>query len=296
MRIFHLCGIVTLTALNSAFGFSLRAAEPTRPILECEQEFTRRQASLRSEGVSAASFFHECWWHSQRGQATVVSAGDARAWIDRSRRDPESDRVRTQSKGVAQASTSEHRRSAELVARVAKRRQARDERRVTRIIAMRAQRLALAARPSRQPKVTKVALARSRRIVLLRRTRNERIALLSRRDAERRRRYALARSQQRRDTDGAAVVEASLQVPENALQGRRSWIGTMMTSGRTKMQAVIVGPLSVAATKGSALHCWDQNVLYLSGQAGWRQSLVCDGKTEPGSSAVWFEQYDAKLW
>ena len=295
MRISYLCSFVALTAMNTALGSSLHAAQPTKPILECEQEFTRRQASLRSEGISAASFFHECWWHSQRGQVTVVSASDAQARINRSQRDPETNRLWTQSKGVAQASTAEHRRSAALVDRLAKRRQARDQRRMNRIIAMRAQRLALAARPSRQPKVTKVALAKSRRIASLRRTRNERLAFLSRHDAERRQRYALARLQQRQGTVKAAVVDASFDVPENALQGRRSWIGTVTASGRTKMPAVIVGPLSTTASKGSALHCWDQNVLYLSGQAGWRQSLVCDGKTEPGSSGVWFEQYDAKL-
>ena len=287
MRLRHCVGII---AFHSAVYLTCSrsfAIEPTKPIQECEQEFQAREASLRSEGITAASFFHECWWHSRQGHPTDISSGAAKDRAQRVQRDPGADRLWTQSKATAQSATGYQRISASLIDRRAKRREARLQRRMNRIIAARAQ-LVLAAR-ARHQEGKRVSVADAREIARRLIIKKERLAALSRRNSERRERYALSRSNRR--PAETSVVKASIDIPANAVDGRRSWIGT--DTGPVKIPAVLIGDLQSTAVKGMALHCWGQNVLYLSGKARWQQSLVCDNKTEAGAQKIWFEQYDA---
>ena len=290
MRLRHCVGII---AFHSAVCLTCSrsfAIEPTKPIQECEQEFQTREASLRSEGITAASFFHECWWHSRQGHLTDISSGAAQDRAQRVQRDPGADRLWTQSKATAQSATGDQRQSASFIDRRAKKREARLQRRMSRIIAARAQRLVLAARARHQEgKRVSVADARekARRLII----REERLAAFSRRNAERRERYALNRLN--RKPAEPSIIKASIDIPVNAVDGRRSWIGTNTGTGPTKIPAVLIGDLQSTAVKGTLLHCWDQKVLYLAGRARWQQSLVCDNKAEAGAQKIWFEQYDA---
>ena len=161
---------------------------------------------------------------------------------------------------------------------------------MNRIIAARAQRLVLAAR-ARHQEGKRVSVADAREIARRLIIKKERLAALSRRNSERRERYALSRLN--RKPEETSVIKAPIDIPANAVDGRRSWIGTNTGSGPTKIPAVMIGDLQSTAVKGMALHCWGQNVLYLSGKARWQQSLVCDNKTEAGAQKIWFEQYDA---
>ena len=288
MRLWHFVGLIALQSVGGLIYSQVYAVEPTKPIQECEQEFLTRASSLRAEGITAASFFHECWWHSHKGHPTDLSSSGAQDRQQRVEHDPGADRLWTERKATVQTSTRGRTRSASFIDQRLKRREARLQRRMNRIIAARAQKLVLAARTRHQEsKRFSVADARERRG----RIREERLAAVSRRDAERRERYASSRSA-RKPADTSAI-EASAEIPSNAVDGRRSWIGLNTDTGPKKIPAVMIGELQSTAIKGTVLHCWDQNVLYLAGKARWQQSVVCDNKTEAGAQRIWFEQYDA---
>ena len=291
MRSLQLVGFMAIQAVGSLICYQTFAAEPSKPIQECEQEFRSREVSLRSEGISAASFFHECWWHSRRGHPTEISSDGARDRVQRVQQDADATRLWTAGTATAQASTGDHRRSASLIDRREKRREARLQRRVNRIIAARAQRLVLAAHSRHEGRRAIVAEAREKGQRL--RIREEGLAVLSRRNAKLRERYALDRLVREKPA-AKQIIEASAAVPANAVDGRRSWIGTNTVDGSRKIHAVVIGALQTTAVKGTALHCWDQNVLFLNGQERWQQALVCDNKIEASAQNVWFEQYETR--
>ncbi len=291
MRALHLIGIVALTATGSMGCITAHAAEPTKPIQECDREFKTRETALHAQGVSAAKFFHECWWHSRAGQTTDLSPDDARVRESRIQHEPPTGGPHREAGVVAQRSTNARKHMASIEERRSRRHEARLQRRQERLVAMRARRLTLVAE-ARRSSPKRIAVANSRLPARNHEAKIARLAYTSRRDHATREAFALRR--ERRERVEEAAIDPSL-IPANAVEGRRSWIGASTPSGPTTAPAVLIGPLSKNALKGSALHCWDQNVLYLSGTAHWKTSLVCDSKTQVGAQKIWFEQYDAKM-
>ena len=288
MRTWHLIGLIALNATGCLCCPLLHAAEPTKPIQQCEAEFQARKASLLSKGVSASSFFHECWWHSRVGQPTEMPSDGARDRITRIQGDPQAARVRTAGRGNVRPPIGGHDHVARLDERHARRREARLQRRVNHLLATRSRHLVLTAE-ARRVEGKRLRVADARKYAALEKARDKRLAFAASRVAERRERFALRR-EQGRGNESRAIADTSADIPAGALAGRRSWIGTPTISGKVKVPAVMVGSLRTAAVKGTALHCWDQNVLYLSGTAHWQQSLVCDDKTASSAQNVWFEQ------
>ena len=293
MRARHLFGIIALQTLFDIYCSSSWAFEPTKPIQQCEQEFQTRQTQLRAAGVSAASFFHECWWHSRAGLPTEVSSENAQTRISKVQRDPAAETLWTGKRAVAQRATpkavsrvanktSANKTSANKRVRMAAsdRRTRRKEARLQRRIASRARHLVLASRTDRSDRTRVAAADLGRQPIKKQR--------VSSRHVGRREPYDEQQVQR-------AATQMSVEIPANAVEGRRSWIGTTSASGPIQVPAVIIGPLRAAATKGEALHCWNQDVLFESGTAGWRQSLVCDGRAQVGAQKIWFEQYNARL-
>ena len=264
-------------------GSSVLAGEPSKPIRECAREYVAREQRLKLAGVSAASFFHECWWHSRPGEPTDIAslvrpADNAATTMEtkstlrgETHKRPQLARAHRNGGGL---------RAALYAAAIKGRPWHRRE--------------AYLPYWMRRSKKARVMLARRRQDLLS--IRHE-IETADRRQArglklaERRVRYAIKR-EGFAPIDKPITSERSALIPPNAIDGRRAWIGAKTEAGSMKIHAVIVGPLETRAIKGSFLHCWDQNVLFLRRQAHWASSLVCDGKTEPGIQEIWFEEYE----
>lgn len=306
MRAWHWIGLI---ALNAAGWTAVQAAEPTKPIQECVGEYGAREAALHAAGINAASFIHECWWHSRPGQATEISFTGAATRASRIHGEPRADQlVQRQASSAAEPKRHlakvDHRRSKRQLAstgdrgakrqvasadeRHALRREAHVRRHPTRIVARLVRRPVHLAQ-LRHLHSKRITIADARRPVWHREDGHERLALLARDDAAQRERYARRRERYEESVDAMLPV-----VPVYGIEGRRSWIGAGTPSGSINRRAVIVGPLRSGAVKGMALHCWDQNVVYVAKTARLSAGLVCEGNTGLNDQAVWFNQYAAR--
>ena len=291
MRNLILALITYLICVYSFCHAELRASEPSRPIQQCAQEYGAREQALRANGVSAASFFHECWWHTMAGHQTdttamgrpptlaVTASENQRAaaaprGADRPAMRPAYHVVGFRRNAIAQGST--HREARTRVAHlsrhagqlVATRHSGREQAR------MRVARARTTPQPSRTAAATR-----------------SRFALRSR--AQPRLLYAI-----RRDGSGsgnkrvtlASAVGINIPIPPNALEGQRAWV-RMRTPDSAATPAVLIGSSAIGTQHSAHLHCWNQDVLFVHGQAQWAASLVCDDKTAPGATPVWFDSY-----
>lgn len=298
----------------SAFAFAgcnaAQAAEPTKPIQECVGEYNAREASLHAAGISAANFFHECWWHSRAGQQTKIASNGAAQSNSRVKGDAQADQLQRQ----ATPPKKQERLLAKGSSRHPVRRMARaDDLHLKRGVAAadirqptwRAARFhdhpkRIVARYVRHPiHLAQVRHLSAKRIALaaMRRPFNHaghRLALLSQSKAARRERYARRRDQYEEENMNEANAIFAMAPPAYGVVGRRSWIGVETSAGPINRQAVLIGSLRRFAIRGAALHCWDQNVLYLAKGARVSAGLVCEGNSGLNDQPVWFDQYAAR--
>ena len=274
------------------------AAEPTKSIHECGQEYGAREKALRKEGFSAASFFHECWWHSHPGQLTEMPPQPAEPQNDR----PIPAKAEEPIPSPPQ-NGDKQRREVRAPAKIVKRVAASSSPKAGRKSGIRLARAALRRERMRLEALARIESIRRSRIA----SKDDTRARFRSADLEagttRRRKFAMSRYAEPRELlpapatgeapRRAAIRRASYVIPSNAVDGRRAWIGADTATGPTKVDAVVLGPLQTDAKHGTALHCWDQNVLFLDHQARWSVSLVCDGKTQVGGQKIWFEKYNS---
>ena len=53
---------------------SAAQARSGKTVKECNAELQKNEAALEAAGESASAFFHACWWHSEKGKPTPITA------------------------------------------------------------------------------------------------------------------------------------------------------------------------------------------------------------------------------